>query len=372
MDCGNFGIMWKTVSDACNLACDYCYYKECAKNKAPKIKRIAHDLLEKVIKEYMSISKGAVSFAWQGGEPLLAGIEFFEEVVYLQAKYAPPNTVICNAIQTNATLINTRWASLFKRYNFLVGVSLDGPKDIHDERRKTIAGKGSFNQVIDGIQHLRDANVDFNILTVIHQGNVDKAKELMNFYDLQEFRHIQFLPCMEFQARDTNKPAKYLISPKQYGDFLCDIFDIWYSDGRPITSIRFFDNVLNVYLNREPESCIQCSCCPKVLILEQNGDVYPCDFFMSDDYKIGNAGHDNFEEIFLNPKYKNFLIKKQQLPKKCINCEYLKYCFGGCPRNRVENVDYFCESYQLFFSYAHKRLENIARNVLEWETYSLK
>jgi uncharacterized protein len=238
--------MWKTVSKSCNLTCDYCYYSSCG-GKPGKIDKIDSTILEKFIKEYMSLSNGVASFAWQGGEPLLAGLDFFKEVVFLQAKYAPKNTIISNSLQTNATLITDEWARFFKQYNFLIGVSLDGPKEINDARRVTGHGMGSFDRVMHGIEQLRKNQVDFNILTVIHQDNVGRAGELMRFYQYEGFSHVQFIPCMDFRAQETNKPGQYLITPEQYGQFLCEAFDIWYNEGQPSRSIRFFDNLLSTY-----------------------------------------------------------------------------------------------------------------------------
>lgn len=200
---GSIGVMWKTVSEACNLACDYCYYSRCG-GKPGKIDRIEYDVLEKFIKEYMAISNGVAKFAWQGGEPLLAGLEFFEKVVELQAKYAPPHTMISNSLQTNGTLLNDEIAQFLKKYNFLVGVSLDGPKEINDARRITGSGAGSFDRVMRGIELLRKHEVDFNILTVIHENNVNKAKELMEFYQREKFTFVQFIPCMDFRAQETD------------------------------------------------------------------------------------------------------------------------------------------------------------------------
>jgi len=190
--------MWKTVSEDCNLACDYCYYSTCAGKPGSQINRIDETLLRKFIKEYMLKSHGAASFAWQGGEPLLAGLEFFEQVVSLQAELAPPHTMISNALQTNATLLNDKWAAFFRKYQFLIGVSLDGPQEIHDTRRVDAKGQGSFERVMRGISYLQKHQVDFNILTVIHKNNVNKAQELMQFYKEHQFGFIQFIPCMDF------------------------------------------------------------------------------------------------------------------------------------------------------------------------------
>jgi len=366
----SLSVMWKTVSEDCNLACDYCYYSTCGGKPGPKINRIDSNVLEKFIKEYMAQSNGSVSFAWQGGEPLLAGLDFFEEVVRLQAKHAPPNTVISNALQTNGTLINEEWALFFKKFNFLIGVSVDGPQKIHDSRRVTGSGKGSFEQVMRGINHLRNHEVDFNILTVIHELNVDKARELMEFYTKERFTYIQFIPCMDFRAQQTDKAGKYLITPQQYGRFLCEAFDIWYNEGDPTVSVRFFDNVLSVYLNQEAEICVHRKSCPKTLILEQNGDAYPCDFYISDEYKLGNVGQDSLNDILSSPVYNKFLSMKPKLPDKCIRCEYLPLCHGGCPRNRTwshaddqVDVDYFCNSYLMIYKYAHERMKIVASKI---------
>ncbi|UOF88756.1 anaerobic sulfatase maturase [Fodinisporobacter ferrooxydans] len=367
---GSIGVMWKTVSEDCNLACDYCYYSRVGGKIGPKVKRIDSRILEKFIKEYMSYSRGAVSFAWQGGEPLLAGLDFFEEVVHLQAKYAQPHTIISNAIQTNATLMNEDWARFLRKYNFLVGVSLDGPKEVHDARRVTRSGAGSFDRVMQGVRHLRDAKVDFNILTVIHENNIRHAKELMEFYVKEDFDYVQFIPCMDFRAQETNKSPNYLISPEDYGQFLCDTFDIWYNDGNPTMSVRFFDNMLSVYLHQEAELCIHRKTCPQTLILEQNGDAYPCDFFISDDYKLGNVGTDSLKDILSNLIYESFHSKKPNLPDKCKSCDFLHLCHGGCPRNRSWNIvddtveaDYFCDSYYRIYSYAHERMLKLAEKI---------
>ncbi len=367
----SLGVMWKTVSEDCNLACDYCYYSRVGGKIGPKVNRIESWILEKFIREYMTVSdKGAASFAWQGGEPLLAGLDFFREVVSLQAKYALPGTSISNALQTNATLVNPEWANFFKQYNFLVGVSLDGPREIHDARRVTRSGAGSYDRVMQGIGHLRAADVDFNILTVVHEGNVGRAQDLMEFYRREGFDYVQFIPAMDFRAQETGKPPSYLISAAQYGQFLCEAFDIWYNDGEPDMSVRFFDNILAVYLHQEAELCVHRKFCPTTLILEQNGDAYPCDFYISDEYKLGNVGENSLEEILGSLVHQKFLSKKPTLPVQCQTCEYLQLCHGGCPRNRVwheaddgVDPDYFCASYKQIYAYAHERMLEIAERV---------
>ena len=361
------GVMWKTVSEDCNLACDYCYYSTCGGKPGPKINKIAPEVLDKFIREYMELSRGAVSFAWQGGEPLLAGLAFFESVVALQARHAPPHTIISNALQTNGTLIHDRWAAFFKQYHFLLGVSLDGPRDIHDQRRVDAHGQGSFDRVMKGISHLRKQQADFNILTVIHKGNVGRARELFDFYRREGFDFVQFIPCMQFQSQQVGQPGVYEITPEEYGDFLCEAFDCWYNRGNPIISERFFDNMLNVYAHRSSELCTRRRSCPKTLILEQNGDAFPCDFYIHPDWKIGNVGTDALLDILNHPLYERFLKLKPALPEACRSCEWLELCYGGCPRNRrwnedssVSQPDFFCHSYRQVYAYAHERMTALA------------
>lgn len=362
----SLSVMWKTVSEDCNLACDYCYYSTCG-GKPGKINRIDSALLDTFMKDYMRHTDGVAAFAWQGGEPLLAGLDFFEEAVALQAKYAPPRTVISNALQTNGTLLTDKWAAFLKTYRFLVGVSLDGPKDIHDARRVDARGQGSYDRVMNGIGHLRRHGVDFNILTVIHKGNVNRAVELLAFYKREKFDHVQFIPCMDFRSQETNRPGVYEITPEEYGVFLSEAFDLWYNGGAPELSVRFFDNMLSVYMNEQAELCIHRSACPDMLVLEQNGDAFPCDFFIGEEWKLGNVGVHSLDDILASPVYDQFKALKPRLPEPCRSCQWKALCHGGCPRNRnwsdnrmTSEPDYFCASYQMIYAHADERMKSLA------------
>ena len=366
------GVMWKTVSEDCNLACDYCYYSRIGGKIEGKIKRIDGDVLKKFIGEYMELSHGVAAFVWQGGEPLLAGLDFFRDVTALQAKYAPPHTLISNAVQTNATLLTDEMARFFKRYNFLLGVSVDGPREIHNARRVSRSGHGSFDRVMKGIQLLRKYGVDFNIITVLHKGNVNRAADLMEFFQAEAFQYLQFIPGMDFLAQQPGKPPRYLISAEEYAEFMCQVFDLWYNEANPKMSIRFFDNMLRVYLNREAELCAHRETCPTTLVLQQNGDAYPCDFYISEEYRLGNVGQDSLTAILQNHVRHRFLSQKPRLPKPCGTCEFLRLCHGGCPRNRrwrmseeEVDVDYFCESYRKVYTYTHERMERLAERTRE-------
>lgn len=360
--------MWKTVSDDCNIACDYCYYRTCHGDVARH--RIDHALLEHTIREYMQASNGAAAFAWQGGEPLLAGLPFFERVVALQAKHALCNTVIANALQTNGMLLDDAWARFFRRYNFLVGVSVDGPQQMHDAHRVTATGKGTHALVMRKIDHLRRREVDFNILTVLHEGNVGRARELMAFYERERFGYVQFIPGMDFVAQSPQAVPRYRITAEQYGAFLCEAFDIWYGAGAPRMSIRLFDDLLSVHAGRQAGSCKHQRTCSRTLVLESNGDAYPCDFYMSESWRLGNVATETPAALVRRPKYLQFFALKERLPPSCRRCEYLDFCHGGCPRDRCWDAermpvaaDYFCGAHRRLFAYAGDRLALLARRL---------
>jgi len=328
------------------------------------------ELLERFIAQYMKRSSGIATFSWQGGEPLLAGLPYFEQVISFQAKYAPPHTMISNALQTNGTLIHEKWAKFFKRYNFLVGISLDGPEPIHDAHRVTGSGKGSYDLVMRGIRHLQNEVVEYSILTVIQEDNVTKPDELMAFYQEHKFPNIQFIPCMDFVSQKSDVAGRFRITPEQYGVFLCRTFDLWYNEGYPELPIRIFENMLLVFMHREAELCVHNSCCPKMMVLETNGDAYPCDFFIDEEHRLGNIGQTDLEALLTSPVYDDFLLMKPNMNESCYKCEYLSFCNGGCPRNRNwldvndrTEVDYFCHSYKMFYSYAYERMLLLANRL---------
>lgn len=374
----DLSVMWKTVSNYCNMTCKYCYFNGTADKKPEEI-RIPNSILEKFIKEYMQAINGVAAMMWQGGEPMLAGLDFFQKVVSLQGTYAKPNTTISNSIQTNGTLITDQWAEFFKQYDFLVGVSIDGPREIHDKNRiMGKGGKGTFDVIMKGVDILRKHNVDFNILTVLSEDNVEKAEELMSFYHTEGFDFVQFIPCMDFKAQEAEKRPVYKITAQQYGQFLCEAFDVWYNEAKPKISVRFFDNLLLAYLGREQEMCTHRTTCPKTIILEQNGDAFPCDFYMSKEWKIGNIKENTLAEILNHENYKRFMALKPNLPEQCKNCEYLHLCYGGCPRNRVWclteiEADVFCHSYKMIYCHSEEKLKRVATKVrMNWINNHLK
>jgi len=366
-------LMWKTVSEDCNLACDYCYYSSCQGRPSSDIQRIDDQLLRKVIQEMMQGSRGSTSFAWQGGEPLLAGLDFFQKVVQYQQEYAPRNTVISNALQTNGTLITREWAAFFRQYAFLLGVSLDGPAWIHDRRRKTGSGAGSYDRVMQGIALLREARVDFNILMVIHEDNVGEAETITAWLDEHHFDFVQLIPGMDFRSQEVGAEGKFLVTAEQYGMFLCQMFDWWYRDGEPRVSVRIFDNWLQRLVGQEPEMCVHRESCPSVLILEQNGEAYPCDFYIHEQYRLGDAGQQPLEALMADGSWEAFRSQKKVLAESCQACEYLHYCHGGCPRNREGHAgkDVLCESYRILYAHGEDQMRILAKKIIARQGWKL-
>jgi uncharacterized protein len=363
-----FGLLWKTVSEDCNLACDYCYYSHVAGRPAG-VRVPAPDLLEHVLRDYVTTCGGWASVVWQGGEPLMAGLPFFQRVVALEAQYAPRGTVLSNAVQTNGVLINDAWAQFFATYRFFVGVSLDGPEAMHDARRVDAAGRGTFRRVRSGLEYLRQRSVAFNVLTVVGPHNVNRGTELVDFYRAERLEWVQFLPEMAFHAQRPNDPGRYAITPQQYGDFLCTVFDGWYQDGHPDFHVRFFDDVLQGYLHQTPEICTMQAQCPPRLVVEVNGDLYPCDFYLDPSWKLGNARRMPLREALRSPVYNRFQALKPAVPQMCRTCPWWSVCRGGCPRNREgmgtaeAAPDYFCAAFQKFFAYADGRLRRLAERL---------
>jgi serine-type anaerobic sulfatase-maturating enzyme len=362
-------VMFKTVSTDCNLDCSYCYYRESLDGTRVR-RRIDNGMLEKLIPDVLAYTAdvGATSFAWQGGEPTLAGLPFFEKVVALQRTHARPGMAIRNALQTNAILLDDAWGAFLKRNAFLVGVSLDGPREIHDQLRTDRGGRGSFERVMRGIDVLRRWEVDFNILCVLGPHNVDRPKELMRFYRAQRFSHVRFIPAMDFQAMEPDKPPAYLITPEQYGEFLVQAFDDWHGEGAPTISVRIFDNFLQNTVGVPADLCVHGDRCDAGIVVEYDGSAYPCDFYIHPAWELGNVLEMPLADLVAGPARRAFIAQKHPLPDDCARCEWLAVCRSGCPRNRTSTEDgptpdYFCRSYKRFFAHADERLGHLAHKV---------
>ncbi len=359
-------VLVKPVSADCNLSCTYCFYLSKAElYPEVRVHRMSDEVLRELVAQVVGVSPGRVSFCWQGGEPTLAGLDFYRRVVEYQELFRAPGQVVENCLQTNGVLIDEEWARFLSRYGFLVGVSLDGPREFHDYYRRDRSGRGSYDRVMRGIGWLRKFGVEFNILVLLNDRNVKYPRKLYRFLVGQGFRYLQFIPCVE-RDPETGEIAGYSITPEEYGRFLCELFDEWTRGGVPDVYIRDFDDILISYVTGDSPSCIFGRECGRYVVIEYNGDVYPCDFYVEPDWFLGNIMEEPLEEILQKEKFKKFRSRKRELARRCEGCPWLWLCNGGCPRHWEVlgfSRNYFCSSYRRFFEYSHERFLKLKRVV---------
>jgi uncharacterized protein len=269
-------ILVKPASADCNLHCTYCFYHDRPTDPYGEVRgrHVMDDAtLQVLIREGMRIMQPNATFGWQGGEPMLTGIDFFRRVVEYEQKFGRSGQYVCNGVQTNGTLVDDEWAQLFADYHFLLGVSMDGPAHLHDHYRITSGGQGTHAQVLKGTQILDRHNAEYNILSVVNRLTAEHATEIWQYMQERDFRFLQFIPCVE-RDPTTGQLTKFSVLPQQFGDFLCEIFDLWYNDGDPQVSVRLFDNLLLAYAGHGPQVCQFQQECGDYVVVEYNGDVY--------------------------------------------------------------------------------------------------
>jgi uncharacterized protein len=358
-------VLVKPAGPDCNLRCHYCFYRGKEGLFPAGQHRMSEAVLERLIEQHMSPSAREVSFCWQGGEPTMMGLSFFERVVALQTRHGRGHRV-GNALQTNAILLDERWAAFLARYNFLVGVSLDGDTQVHDANRRDGASQGTWSRVTGNIRMLLKAGVATNALTVVTEASAGRAQETYGFLQGLGLRHMQFIPIVDADANAVDGVSPYSVRPKTYGAFLCEIFDRWMLDlgGPGSTSVRTFDALLAHYLGLEPPECTMQATCDSYLVVEHNGAVYPCDFFVEPGWELGNIMTSDLATLWRSPKRQAFGALKADLPARCRACVWLQVCRGGCTKDRVlgdgPRSTYLCEAYQALFRHAHERLTQVA------------
>ena len=361
-------VLIKPSGPDCNLDCSYCFYLDKADFfNETSLHRMSLKVLEELTKQMMSQRIPHISFGWQGGEPTLMGLSFFKKAVEFQNIYGVGKTV-GNGLQTNGILLNEQWAKFLREYNFLVGISLDGPEHIHDHYRFKKNGKGSWKQVYKNAKLLLDAGVETNALIVVNDYSVNFPEEIYAFHKDLGLNFMQFIPCVETDPNDRTKVAPFSVSAEKYGIFLTKIFDLWsadITDGVAATSVRYFDSVFHRYVGLEAPECTLAKVCGTYVVAEHNGDVYSCDFFVENDWKLGNILDGNIIEMLNSPKQEEFGNLKAKLPDECPPCEWLSKCYGGCTKDRMHDPhdngsNHFCESFKTFFKHADDRLTELA------------
>ena len=365
-----FSLLLKPSSFDCNLRCAYCFYSgKTSLYPGERHPRMSEAVLDAVVRNSLELRADQTSFSWQGGEPLIMGIEFYRKVVELQKKYGAGGQCVGNAVQTNATLINDEWAKLFREYNFLIGASLDGPAELHDYHRKTAAGRGSYDMVVRGIDTLRKHDVEFNILAVVNRVNAHRARDTYDFFMEQGYGYLQFIPVTDIEP-ETGELSEYSVRPEEYGEFLCELFDRWYENGFPNVSVRMFDALLEMGVTGESPLCTFRGCCDSYLLVEHNGDVYPCDFFAERHWRLGNVLEAGFPELETVPLRRQFASSKAEVPDECRECRWLRQCYGGCLRERAwhdgafHGHAYLCTAFKRFFAHAGPRLDALREQIL--------
>jgi uncharacterized protein len=360
-----FTLLIKPTGSDCNLDCSYCFYK----HRAPEIgrgrQRMSDEVLEKLVRDYMELRFPVAGFAWQGGEPMLMGLDFYKKAVELQKKYGSPGQQVSNALQTNAILLNDDWCRFLHDCKFLVGISIDGPKELHDYYRKDFSGAGTFDKVVRAIDKCKEHGVEYNILVLLNNINADHPDKVFDFFVDMGVKYLQFIPCVELDL-ETGKVSDFSITPQQYGEFMCRTFDRWYDYGPQKLSIRDFDSILSQCVAGQHTICTFSKQCSQYIVVEHSGDCFPCDFFVEPAWRLGNIFETSIEKLAAGAKKRNFARAKQSLCNKCLLCRHLAVCRGGCMKDRTaldkdwSRESYFCESYRRFFDYAMPRFMQIA------------
>ena len=367
-------VMAKPIGALCNLDCHYCYYLEKGELYRGTSPKMSDDILERYIIDYIECQPTQnVLFTWHGGETLLRGIDFFRKAIRLQQRHARGKT-ISNSIQTNGILLNDEWGRFFKEENFLVGISLDGPENIHDRYRRDKSGRGTFAKVMKGVELLQKHGVEFNTLSVVNDYSAKYPLQVYNFFKSIGSHYMQFSPIVErwgdrADGLELLPPGNnfenvemppWCVSPEDYGNFYCTIFDEWVRKDVGQYFIQLFDSTLAGWVGEQPGVCIYAKVCGHAAAMEHNGDVYSCDHFVFPEYKLGNIRTRTLTEMMLSPEQMKFGERKYtSLPRQCKECEFLHLCNGECPKNRIsktsdgeEGLNYLCKGLYKFFEHS--------------------
>ncbi len=366
-------VLIKPASSACNMDCAYCFYKDVSQHREHAFEgMLSLERMERIIAAAMAYAEGVCSFTFQGGEPTLAGLDFYRQVTALERRYAKPGVEIRNAIQTNGFAVDEQWARFFAENRFLVGLSLDGPAEIHDRNRRSAAGKGTFNQVMRTVRLFDRFHVQYNVLCVVTGPNARSIQRIYNFYRQQGFRWLQFIPCLE-PLDQPRGGAEYHLSVEKYGEYLIRIFDLWFQDLKKgvYVSIRHLDNWLWMLLGQPPESCNMTGQCSIQFVVEGDGGVYPCDFYVLDELRIGTVGQQSFAQMAASDAARRFVEASLALPDDCRACPFVGLCRNGCRRDRLltdgglPGQNYYCQAYRRFFTERGQQLRQAARLVMQ-------
>lgn len=398
---GRFHCLIKPVGSACNLKCSYCFYlgKESLPD-GPGKGRMSEKVLEEVIAQYIGgVSGNEVVFSWQGGEPTLMGLEFFRKAVALQRKHARPGLRVDNDLQTNGTLLDGAWCEFLKQNRFLVGLSIDGPREVHDCYRSTRGGQPTFDAVVNAARLLRQHGVPFNTLTCIHHLNARRPLDVYRFLRRElDSRYIQFIPIVEPQGFERTAPkqwpakaktsnggapidadfaeptlTEWSVKPEDWGYFLCKTFDEWLNRDYGKVYVNHFESLVSQQLGLGSQVCVYGEICGKAVAVEHDGSVYACDHYVYPQYRLGNVQDAPLEQmVFCRGQVQFGYGKSESLPQYCRQCPFLNDCWGECPKNRIlrapggePGLNYLCAGFKRYFAHALPHVKRIARRLQE-------
>ncbi len=367
-----FTLLIKPVGSRCNLDCRYCFYlgnDDLLAGPRPAV--MPEEVLERMVRDYLGYGFPTSAFTWQGGEPTLAGLEFYRRAVELQLKYGRGGQLVANALQTNGTLLNEDWCRFLAEYRFLVGLSLDGPEEVHDHYRRDRQDGPTFAKVIAAAELMTRHGVEFNILSMITARSQHRGAEVYRWLVAQGFRHLQFIPCVEYDSA-TGAPRPENPTPEGFGRFHSDVFDEWYYGGEVgRVSLRTEDGIVGRLSGLSPLSiCNLGERCDHYLVVEKDGGVYPCDFFVQDRWRLGSLMETPLAELFRSGRAQSFAALKRDWPERCRLCPHLDLCHGGCPKDRLAvaagrlgRASYLCDGLRAYFDHTRARLEALTEEV---------
>ncbi len=366
-----FSLLIKPSSYRCNIGCDYCFYKRVESVYPERTPFMTPEVAATVIRKSLRLGCPENTFCWQGGEPTLLGLDFYRQAVRAQMEFATRGQIIGNSLQTNGILLDDKWAEFLFQNRFLVGLSLDGPEDIHNRYRKYRSGEGTFAEVMRAAELLKKYRVEFNILCLLTDVNVKEPEQVYRFFRNYDFNHLQFVPCYERDAL-SGRIMPFSITEQELGEFHCGLFDLWLKDGFPDVSVRIFDDILIYLIDGVHVSCNWSDRCDSYLLVEHNGDVYPCDFFVYPEWKLGNVVEDSCEKIMNCSARRKFAEMKGAVPGDCVDCKWLSFCRGDCTKFRLDeaggyrNRSAYCNARKMLLEHIEPHLEPIREKVMEF------
>ncbi len=360
----NLGILIKPASHDCNMACNYCYYRPVeAVYPDEKRPRITPEIFEAVCEQYRALGPSDIKIGWQGGEPTLMGLDFFREAIQIETRHAQRGDCWGNSLQTNGVLLDEEWCQFLAANHFLVGISVDGPAELNT-MRKFHDGRPAWETAMRGIKLLEQHKVEFNVLVVISQANRQHPREVLQFLVENDLHFSQFIPCTE-PTGATRGVSEHSISAAEYAEFMIGLFDAWVENDDPSYYVRRIDNWLHQFFGLPPECCEYREDCSNLITIEWNGDVYPCDFFVVPEYRMGNVMEQTLEQMLKGPQFRAFVRGAEHIPSMCSDCEWLGVCHAGCFRHRQKlNIDadempYLCEAKKRIFSHVFSTLREL-------------